>query len=288
MERDFLGTVRYGLPAGYKRLEYLESTGTQMMTLPFDSKRKEFECEHDAGLPTTTSGLYTYGGRSVSAGYGWRWHANSQNLQFSHTSDRLGFLARGTRHKIKWTVSKAESKYTFAMYADSNLVIQIIQDFNAYWENIYYLFSSTYYDSVIGGRAYDLKIKIGEDYHAHYIPALDPTGAPCMFDLVAREPFYNSGTGDFIYPNMETQATTYSLRNRIYAKMTEHGIRRLYHVPMGCLLSKEEFAEQNGFKLLVETPQPEEGYWTPIWHDREDCIELEWVETTPPEESLTE
>lgn len=120
------------------------------------------------------------------------------------------------------------------------------------------------------------------------VPALDPTGAPCMFDIISQEPFHNDGTGDFIYPNMETQATTYSLRNRIYAKMTEHGIRRLYHVPMGCLLSKEEFAEQNGFKLLVETPAPEEGYWTPIWHDCADYIELEWVETAPPEELITE
>lgn len=266
------------LPLGYKRLEYIESTGTQMMMLPFDSKGKEFECEHDAGLPTTTSGLYTYGGTSVSAGYGWRWHAGLQNLQFSHINDQLLFLARGTRHKIKWTVSKAESGYTFAMYADSNFVIQITQGFNAYWKNNYYLFSSTYYTSVIGGRAYDLKIKIGEDYYAHYIPALDPIGAPCMFDLVAREPFYNSGTDDFIYPNMETQATTYGLRNYMYAKMTEHGIRRLYHVPKNYFGTKEDYASENGFKQLVELPRPEEGNWIPNWIETDTELICDWIE----------
>lgn len=30
------------------------------------------------------------------------------------------------------------------------------------------------------------------------IPALDPTGSPCMYDTVTRTPFYNSGTGAFI------------------------------------------------------------------------------------------
>lgn len=130
---------------------------------------------------------------------------------------------------------------------------------------------------------FSAKLASGE---VNFIPAIDPTGAPCMFDLVSRKPFYNAGTGDFIYPNMETQATTYSLRRRDYAQMTEHGIRRLYHVPNGCELTKEEYAEQNGFKLLVEIPQPEEGYWRPVWHEREDCIELEWIETEEPTEEI--
>lgn len=33
----------------------------------------------------------------------------------------------------------------------------------------------------------------------HLIPALDPTGRPCMFDLVQRKPYYNQGTGEFLY-----------------------------------------------------------------------------------------
>lgn len=121
-----------------------------------------------------------------------------------------------------------------------------------------------------------------------YIPALDPTGAPCLYDLVSRKPFFNSGTGDFSYPGKETTATTYSLRRpRMYAQKTGHGIRRLYHVPRGYNGTPEEYAAENGFKILVETPQPEEGYWAPVWHEREDCIELEWVETEPPAEELS-
>ena len=109
-----------------------------------------------------------------------------------------------------------------------------------------------------------------------------------MYDTVTGEPFYNTGSGDFIYPGKESEATTYSLRNRMYAQYTEHGIRRLYHVPKGYNGSKDEYAEANGYKILVETPMPAEGYWVPVWHDREDSIELEWEETESPAEEIME
>ena len=32
------------------------------------------------------------------------------------------------------------------------------------------------------------------------ICCLDNTGTPCMYDLVSNKTFYNSGTGEFIYP----------------------------------------------------------------------------------------
>ena len=134
-------------------------------------------------------------------------------------------------------------------------------------------------------RLLSLSGKVNEVPQFDFVPALDKeVGAPCLFDKVRRKVFYNVGADDFTYPGKEEEPTTYSLRkSRMYAQFTEHGIRRLYRVPEG-YGSKEEYAEENGFKLLVETPMPEEGYWTPVWHDREDCIELEWVETEAPTE----
>lgn len=69
-----------------------------------------------------------------------------------------------------------------------------------------------------------------------------------------------------------------------YAKLTDHGVRRLYHVPQGCTLTVDEYAAQNGFKLLVETPAPLEGYWEPSWYETETQVILDWVETEPPME----
>jgi hypothetical protein len=53
-------------------------------------------------------------------------------------------------------------------------------------------------------RWYDCRVYENGTEKRAYIPALDPTGTPCMFDLVSKKPFYNSGTGDFI-AGVETQ-----------------------------------------------------------------------------------
>lgn len=121
------------------------------------------------------------------------------------------------------------------------------------------------------------------------VPALDPTGAPCMFDLVSRKPFYNAGVGDFLYPGKEEESVTYSLRRPItYAQLTEHGVRRLYKVPKGYNGTKAEYAMEHGFKPLVETLRPEQGYWVPQWRETAEEIVLDWVETEPPmDEPLT-
>lgn len=117
-----------------------------------------------------------------------------------------------------------------------------------------------------------------------FIPALDNTGTPCMFDIVTHKPFYNSGSGDFSYPTKAAPVMTLDLDEKFYAQMTEHGIRRLYHVPEGCTMSKDEYAAKNGFKEILEPPMPLEGYWVPQWKETETQLICEWVETEPPTE----
>ena len=116
-----------------------------------------------------------------------------------------------------------------------------------------------------------------------FVPALDPTGAPCMFDLVSRRPFYNSGSGDFLYP---TPSTTYSLRRYTpeYAIQTPTGIRKLYHVPENYDGSIEDYAKENNYKRLVEPECPnEEGkFYESKWKETDEELILEWVEVEPP------
>lgn len=132
------------------------------------------------------------------------------------------------------------------------------------------------------GKAYSFKLWENDVPILDFVPALDPTGAPCFFDTVTKNPYYSVAKGDFTYPGKETEATTYSLRNRMYAQMTEHGVRRLYRVPAGYNGGKEEYAAENGFKVLVENPMPEEGYWTPEWRETDTQLILDWIETEAP------
>ena len=74
---------------------------------------------------------------------------------------------------------------------------------------------------------------------------------------------------------------------RLYAQLTEHGIRRLYYVPKGYAVTMDEYAATNGFKELVEPPMPMTGHWMPEWRETDTQIILDWVETEPPTEEET-
>ena len=136
-------------------------------------------------------------------------------------------------------------------------------------------------------RVYNVQIVSVEtgEMLLNMICCLDDTGAPCMLDRVSGTVFYNSGTGDFLYPGKEEEPATYSLRRPItYAQLTAHGVRRLNHVPKGYNGTVEEYAAEYGWLPLVETEPPEEGCWEPQWRETEEEIVLDWVETEPPAE----
>jgi len=48
-------------------------------------------------------------------------------------------------------------------------------------------------------KMYKFVMKDSNTLVRNYIPALDAYGTPCMFDTVTRTPFYNQGTGEFLY-----------------------------------------------------------------------------------------
>ena len=122
-----------------------------------------------------------------------------------------------------------------------------------------------------------------------FVPCLDPTGTPCMYDTVTQTTYYNAGTGDFLYPS-PTSSATYSMRRprAEYAKMTDTGVRRLYHVPVDYEGSIEEYASENGYKLLNETDSPsEEGkYYNFRWVETDTELTTEWYEVEPPTDEL--
>ena len=133
------------------------------------------------------------------------------------------------------------------------------------------------------------KVTLNGEVKHNLISCLDPTGTPCMFDTVTQKPFYNSGTGDFLYPS-PTSSTTYSMRRpqAEYAKMTDTGVRRLYHVPVNYEGSIVDYAAENGYKLLNETESPnEEGkYYAFRWVETDTELTTEWYETEPPTDEL--
>lgn len=278
-----------GLPAGYTRVEWLESqngviNNCSYIKLPFyfENQNSTLRIETLHAMPETALA--------------------SDNAELSNSGPF-----------IFWGVRKSGLKY----YGFPNLVLvdgsQQVEGFNKkslifrndklqFFENDElqcektglgsYSFETLSVFSAYGGNNYPFlgrkkyfKVWINVRIVYDLVPCLDPTGAPCMFDMVSRICYYNEGTGDFLYPGKEEEPATFSRRRPItYAQLTEHGVRRLYRVPAGYNGTKDEYAMEHGFKPLVESEKPEEGYWMPRWTETEDEIVLEWIETEAPEQ----
>lgn len=113
------------------------------------------------------------------------------------------------------------------------------------------------------------------------IPALGPTGAPCLYDTVNNTAWYNSGSGQFAYPATSPTMTT-DLENKFYGKKSEYGIQKLYKTPDNYSGTMKDYVFEFGFKEIVEPPKPEEGYWIPEWTETDTQLILQWIETEPP------
>ena len=281
-----------GLPDGYKRVEYLESTGTQgtVVMTPINrlSMRGRFSLTEWGKLCKVfgawyeTDSIYQMIWRTesnlemqVGSGIAINLPQNGELLAKVDYFERKAFI-NGSVIFDGFTMPATSDTIKFGILCDGGLSPASGQHNPGITHFAY-------------ARFYQLKLWDENVLTYDLVPALDPTGAPCVFDLVSRKAFYNVGNGDFLYP---TERTTYSLRRVIpdWGKLTENGLRRLYHAPAGYKGELYDYAIENGYKPIVETEKPSSGYWTPRWTETADEIVLEWVEAEPPadEETLTE
>lgn len=285
-----------GLPMTYTRLEYLEGSGTQYIDTGYYVQENDvirFTNQYLKGYNIANFEPYMISNYSAVDRYilytvafddefkmdGWHVASNYSSGFFHPTG-----VTNRSKIDVEWDSSGLkENGQEVALIEKKPLEPSGEQVSLSLFSR--HLKDGSFSSPCAKSRLFRLRIDNVGDSKMKLVPALDPTGAPCMYDTVTRKAFYNSGTGDFLYPGAEEEATTYSLRRPLtYAQVTAHGIRRLYHVPRGYNGTREEYAAEHGYKVLVETPEPEEGYWSPVWHETEDCIELEWVEAEPPAE----
>ena len=277
-----------GVPINYTRLEYLESTDIQYINTEY--------------VPNNETGIYMYQ-QKITFGDGVPMGCRNNDVDISRfyalrsMKDEFDFqqgsgcgwgpwisypnfygLSKTYTNYMNNRVVKAENSDPIAIASLPTIPIYPIFMFavckgglvNHFW----------------GGHIYEAAISQGESIAMRFVPCLDPEGAPCMFDIISQEPFYNDGAGDFLYPGAESQVVTSDLDENFYAKKTKHGIQRLYRIPEDYTGSKDEYAIENGFKQLVEPPMPLEGYWMPVWRETETQLICDWVETEPPAEEV--
>lgn len=179
------------LPLGYTRLEYLESTrgqyintGVELTNDSVATSRFRILNGHDYG--------FIFGSRYAVKVNAFCLYVDTQTwLNYGAQVAYAPVLQKNMDHDFRaqtnvWTINN--KVYT----------LELEPAFNAGTCYIFGLNENGATDSrYFVGRVYSFSISNVSETH-EFVPTLDSSGTPCMFDTVTRKPFYNSGKGSFI------------------------------------------------------------------------------------------
>ena len=284
---DIIGGGEYDLPAGYKKLEYLESNGTQYidtLIVPQTDTRLFIDVER----VNVRSGTNTLFGVRNEVGSAQRFYDAYFN---SATPDDLS-LRPCVSTKINFPDGRFTVEFTGSEIKVNGEVVysytpEVLTFDSAKTLLLYAMkYTNTSINQWSAIKVYRFRLTSPTETLIDFVPVLNETGTPCMYDTVSHECFSSPTSSDFIIPPDEYAIQTLNLDDVVYGKMTEYGIRRLYKVPAGETMSKTDYAIANGYKEIVEPPMPTDGYWTPHWRETDTQLILEWVETEPPAEEV--
>ena len=199
------------LPAGYTRLEYLEATGEQyIITDLLATGSMKFELEF---LATDMGGLApVYGVHEENA-------HSSLYYNYSNAYGHVGRFVYGNTYYYPYFDSGSfQLNKKYHMLVDGPHVWRNGEKLQRYrlvsgeFQGVpaEESFVSTLPVALFATngalarrtgikRIYNFRASDKGELKLNLIPALDPTGAPCMFDTVTRKPFYNAGSGEFLY-----------------------------------------------------------------------------------------
>lgn len=185
-----------GLPAGYKLCNYLESTGTQWidtLIVPSETLTTTVKQAFTGDSIITNSSIFgsrgngdtrywvNYDGQ-FEIGYG-IWISTGVNTT-PYTINTIVFneINEGI-HCFTYNDKRFEHSGT------PNNSVNIV------------LFGRNHAGSIVIAkqRIYSFSMKDPSGEVLNFIPCLDESGIPCMFDTVSKQPFYNQGTGEFLY-----------------------------------------------------------------------------------------
>lgn len=194
------------LPSGYTRLNYLESTGTQYINMgitPYYVRKLQLIFDYQI-TDDFTKDVDLFG--ATNGSYFCQLFAfikfDKVGLQWANVGDdiyrNLYINKDNIRHKIN--VDGLNKKIVC-----DNIVYELnryLSDFSPNNRN-FYLFgrnnNNKIADRLISARIYSFKIQNGDELYQNFVPALDTTNKPCLYDTVSKQPFYNQGTGEFLY-----------------------------------------------------------------------------------------
>lgn len=187
----FVRTVEnlFGLPAGFQRTEYLESTGTQYIDTGIPLSNENTVKTKIRILKVNNS--FFYGSRKSYMVDAFGLHRNYAPFG-SDSGMNYVDLSAGTDYIVEQSQNgisiNGELKKTYPVSTFTTP------------ENCYLFYlrqEGGFYDSPSSARIYYFQVWDNGTLVRDFIPCLDASNVPCMYDLVGKKPYYNAGTGSF-------------------------------------------------------------------------------------------
>jgi hypothetical protein len=189
------------LPAGWTECEYLESTGTQFLTMPTGLLTTNsffyFEYQVVSNIVNKNNGIFgTTGGASRYGAFLPTPATGTEHRYFYGGSSFLSYSGGNARQTA--VLEHPELKfYTNGVLVASRTGVNTGTNDGTTFR----LFSIGGFNATSASRfwSFTLKDRGAATNRINLVPALDTNGIPCMFDTVTQTPLYNAGTGDFLY-----------------------------------------------------------------------------------------
>ena len=177
----------------YTMVNYLESTRTQYI---------------DTGIypKSTTKVIFKFSGESVKNGWGsgggaesFLWGSRSGKYTSSVASNWNYVLSDvDTDDKVHvFELSSGSQKIDGIQYGTTTIGDTALSHQTLYFFANHVEWSSTPEYGV--ERIYSSKIYDGDTLVRDYIPVIDSSNRPCLFDKIEKKCYYNQGTGEFLY-----------------------------------------------------------------------------------------
>lgn len=195
------------LPNGYKRCKYLASSAKQYIItdIPLqDGLDITIEL-----MRTWATDNYVFSGWHSSTyqrSYFGSYHSNFQFNFGSYFYVNPDKFMDNVIYKERSVSINASGASTIYVYIDDVLCDIRTANELPQTDDMFSLFArykKGIADQYFYGNIYNLNVIKNEKEILDFIPCLDTSGKPCMYDTITKQPFYNQGTGEFGYELMD-------------------------------------------------------------------------------------
>lgn len=183
------------LPAGYRRCKYLESNGTQWIDTRITPIFGDVLCTRVQRIDMDAPLFYAGNKNQLTvlpSRYGYE-RGVSYTKYFQGATDAISFPLQkfdidGVFHEINFDQS--------GLFVDGTKVCGISNNRMAADSQLCLFRANNIFGSI---RMALFTLDRNDIPLLQFVPALDSSGVPCMYDTVSKQPFYNQGTGEFLY-----------------------------------------------------------------------------------------